>query len=121
MTGEQVLRSMTSPVQLNQVRLSGQVLTNKTQSALPAIISQDLCVVPIVAIDFSKGNLTYDHNESLHAMGSYRELIHAVAWSFTHVTNLAMFGYGAKMTQYMKYTSSLFPLTKHIRNPFTPN
>ena len=38
-------------------------------------------------------------------MGNYKELIHAVANSFTHVTNLAMFGYGAKMTQYMKYTS----------------
>jgi hypothetical protein len=44
-----------------------------------------------------------------------------IAESYNNVTNLAIFGYGAKTSSFSQKSSQLFPLSKNIRNPFTPN
>jgi hypothetical protein len=44
-----------------------------------------------------------------------------ITQSFTNVTNIAMFGYGAKTSSYTKTASQLFPISKNLRNPFLPN
>jgi len=41
--------------------------------------------------------------------------------SYANVTNLAIFGYGAKTSHLCKKSTPMFPLSRSIRNPFTPN
>lgn len=61
----------------------------------------DLRVVPIIAIDFSMGNLTFGEDLSLHntdprVPNDYRDLLAMIGESYANVTNLAIFGFGAK-------------------------
>lgn len=51
----------------------------------------------------------------------YRDLIQLVTQSYANVTNLAIFGFGAKTQNSSKKSTPMFPLTRSIRNPFTPN
>lgn len=83
-------------------------------------------VVPIIAIDFSMGNLTFEEDLSLHnadprVPNDYRDILKMLALNYQNVTNLAIFGYGAKTLSTQKKSTAMFPLTRNIRNPFTPN
>jgi len=82
--------------------------------------------VPIVAIDFSLGNLTFGEDSCLHSTNpnkpnDYRDLLHMVSNAYQNILNLPIFGYGAKTSPFATKSSSLFPLSRSIRNPFTPN
>jgi len=44
-----------------------------------------------------------------------------IANSYSNVTNLAIFGFGAKTSEKAAKASSFFPLSRRLRNPFTPN
>ena len=46
--------------------ISGQTLLKKPASVVQNIQSGDLRVVPIIAIDFSMGNLTFGEDLTLH-------------------------------------------------------
>jgi hypothetical protein len=68
------------------------------------IVSGDLRIVPIIAIDFSMGNLTFGRDVNLHQIdlskpNEYRDLIMMIATSYSNCTNLPMFGYGAKTSK----------------------
>lgn len=72
------------------------------------------------------GNLTFDEDLSLHnvdpnVQNDYRDILKMIANSYANVTNLAIFGYGAKTLSTQKKSTPMFPLTRNIRNPFTPN
>lgn len=41
--------------------------------------------------------------------------------SYNNVTNLPIFGYGAKTSPVSQKPAPVFPLSRSIRNPFTPN
>lgn len=51
----------------------------------------------------------------------YRDLIHMIASSYQNVTNLPMFGYGAKTSKLSTKPAPIFPISRSVRNPFTPN
>lgn len=90
------------------------------------ILLGDLCVVPIIAVDFSMGNLTFDEDLSMHnadpkVVNDYRDCLKMIGHFYRNITNLAIFGYGAKTVSTQKKASEMFPLTRNIRNPFTPN
>jgi hypothetical protein len=104
----------------------GQAILKRPISVVSCIHTGDLRVVPIIAIDFSMGNLTFDDNMNLHStnpqrQNDYRDLIKLIASSYANVTNLPIFGYGAKTSKYSPKPTAMFPLTRSIRNPFTPN
>ena len=72
------------------------------------------------------GNLTFDEDLSLHnadprVPNDYRDILKMIANFYSNVTNLPIFGYGAKTIPSQKKSSPMFPLTRNIRNPFTPN
>ena len=67
-------------------------------------------IVPIIAIDFS----IEKNSECLTAINS-------IAANFRNIMNLSMYGFGAITSTYAKESSPMFPLSRHLRNPFTPN
>lgn len=112
-----------SPV---KVVFYGQAALKRPLSVVSCIQSGDLRVVPIIAIDFSMGNLTFCEDLSLHnpdprQQNDYRDLMQLITQSYANVTNLAIFGFGAKTAHSSKKSTPMFPLTRSIRNPFTPN
>lgn len=95
-------------------------------SMVKLIQSGDLRVIPLIAVDFSLGNLTFTDNTCLHStnfkkQNDYRDLIQLISHSFANVNNLPVFGYGAKTNATAPKACSFFPLSRSIRNPFTPN
>jgi len=80
----------------------------------------------MIAIDFSLGNLTFETNTCLHNrnpahQNDYRDLMGMLSQSYKNILNLPIFGYGAKTSTFSTKTCPLFPLSRSIRNPFTPN
>ena len=86
----------------------------------------DIRVVPIMALDFSMGNITHDEGRNLHSTNpkkpnDYRDLMRMISQSYGNVLNLPIFGYGAKTCNYSPKATAMFPLSRSIRNPFVPN
>jgi len=82
--------------------------------------------MPLIAIDFSLGNLTFTDNTCMHSTNptkpnNYRDLLYMISESYANILNLPIFGYGARTSTFTNKTSSLFPISRSIRNPFTPN
>ena len=80
----------------------------------------------MIAIDFSMGNITFDAAMNLHSTNpkkpnDYRDLIKMIADTYGNILNLPIFGYGAKTSRFSSKASEMFPLSRSIRNPFTPN
>lgn len=95
-------------------------------STIGLIQSGDLRVVPMIAVDFSLGNLTFEENTCLHSTNpnkpnDYRDLLQMLAGCYANILNLPIFGFGAKTSPYSTKTCPMFPLSRSIRNPFTPN
>ena len=61
------------------------------------------------------------HTSNLGKPNEYRELLHMLSLSYANILNLPIFGYGAKTSNFSPRASPLFPLSRSIRNPFTPN
>jgi hypothetical protein len=85
-----------------------------------------LRVVPMIAVDFSMGNITFDSAMNLHSTNprkpnDYRDLTGMIAQAYGNILNLPIFGYGAKTSKFCSQASPIFPLSRSIRNPFTPN
>jgi len=72
-------------------------------SLLKTISDGDLRVVPILALDFSLNNMSgrYGnmHIKDTTKRNDYLDLIKLICRSFENITNLPMFGYGAKTSQ----------------------
>lgn len=82
--------------------------------------------MPLVCIDFSLGNLTFEDNTVLHSTNpskpnEYRSLLRMLSHAYRNILNLPIFGYGSKTSPFSSKTCHLFPLSRSIRNPFTPN
>ena len=84
-------------------------------------------VVPLIGIDFSLGNLTFENDNTLmhstnpNKPNNYRNLLRMISHAYRNVLNLPIFGYGGKTSPFSNKTSHFFPLSRSIRNPFTPN
>lgn len=77
--------------------------------------SGDLRIVPIFGIDFSCS--ASEHHQS----GALVRTLTQLAQAFANITNVPIFGFSAKTSPHSLHQASLFPLSRHIRNPFTPN
>jgi hypothetical protein len=93
-------------------------------SLLKTISEGDLCVVPIIALDFSLNNMSgrYGnmHIKDPTKRNDYLDTVKMICRSFENITSLPMFGFGAKTSQ-LKQDTSLFPLSKNLRNTFVSN
>jgi hypothetical protein len=75
-------------------------------------------------MDFSEGNIMEDNfnmHDIKHKTNAYLDTLSMVAASYSNVTNLGIFGYGASTSPVAPQATSMFPLTRRIRNPFVPN
>jgi hypothetical protein len=60
--------------------------------------------VPLIAIDFSMGNITFDKHMNMHSTqtkkpNDYRDLIKMLGSAYGNIANLPIFGYGAKTSR----------------------
>lgn len=108
------------------MKVCAPVSIERPLSLVGMVQSGDLRVVPIVGIDFSLGNLTFEDNTVMHSTNpskpnDYRNLLRMLSHAYRNILNLPIFGYGSKTNPFSTKTSHLFPLSRSIRNPFTPN
>ena len=108
------------------LKVCAPVQIERPLSIVGIIQSGDLRVVPIVGIDFSLGNLTFEENTVMHSTNpskpnDYRSLLRMISHAYRNILNLPIFGYGSKTNTFSTKTCHLFPLSRSIRNPFTPN
>lgn len=67
------------------------------------------------------GNFEFLHHDGSKQPNDYLEITNMVSNSYSNVTNIPIFGYGAKTSSYSPNSTPLFPITRRIRNPFVPN
>lgn len=113
-------------VREGEITFTGVSSLKRPCSVTNKVVLGDLRIVPIIAIDFSMGNLTFGRDINLHQIdlskpNEYRDLILMIAASYSNCTNLPMFGYGAKTSKQSTKPAAIFPVSRSVRNPFTPN
>ena len=80
-------------------------------------------IVPMVGIDFSMSNLTFDERKSIHSNNEdrpneYRDLLQAVSKAFKLIAPSALFyGFGANSVMKVTEVSDLFAGTGDLLNP----
>mmetsp|Transcript_3974 Transcript_3974/g.4790 ORF Transcript_3974/g.4790 Transcript_3974/m.4790 type:complete len:111 (+) Transcript_3974:1869-2201(+) len=61
------------------------------------------------------------HSTNPSKPNNYRSLLRMISHAYRNVLNLPIFGFGSKTSPFSTKTCHLFPLSRSIRNPFTPN
>mmetsp|Transcript_10206 Transcript_10206/g.10176 ORF Transcript_10206/g.10176 Transcript_10206/m.10176 type:complete len:128 (-) Transcript_10206:602-985(-) len=80
-------------------------------------------IVPIVSVDFSLSNLTFDERKCLHTINEdfpneYRDLITAISKAYKQIAPSTLFyGFGASSVQKKTEVSDLFVGTGDLLNP----
>ena len=80
-------------------------------------------IVPIVSIDFSLSNLTFDERKCIHTvnednMNEYRDLLTAISKAFRQISPSSLFyGFGANSVAKKTEVSDLFMGTGDMLNP----
>jgi hypothetical protein len=80
-------------------------------------------IVPIVAVDFSMSNLTFDDRKCIHTVNEdnqneYRDLISSVSRAFRQISSSTLFyGFGANSVKTKTEVSDLFIGTGDLLNP----
>ncbi len=80
-------------------------------------------IVPVVAIDFSLSNLTFDDRKCIHTvnednLNEYRDLLIAISKAFRQISPSSLFyGFGANSVAKKTEVSDLFVGTGDMLNP----
>jgi pyridoxal/pyridoxine/pyridoxamine kinase len=80
-------------------------------------------LVPIVAIDYSMGNLTFDDRKCLHSVNEdnpseYRDLMSIVSKAYKQMSPSTLFyGFGANTVPHITEVSDLFSGTGDLLSP----
>ncbi len=80
-------------------------------------------IVPILGIDYSMANLTFDDRKCVHTVNEdkpneYRDLLHAVSKSYKLISPSSLFyGFGANTVLKVTEVSDLFVGTGDLLNP----
>lgn len=109
-------------IALLQGPIQGQVHDNLSSSILQGKVQ----AYPIIAIDFSLANLTFDDNSCMHSTktdkkNDYRDIIKLICKNYKGVLSIPMFGYAAKTTKDSPDPADFFPLSMQLKNPFVSN
>jgi hypothetical protein len=95
----------------------------KRTSFLDLVVNQMLEIVPIVAVDFSLSNLTFDERKCIHTVNEdnpneYRDLILAISKAYKQISPTSLFyGFGASSVSKVTEVSDLFVGTGDLLNP----
>ena len=87
------------------------------------MVNQMLEIVPIIAVDFSMSNLTFDERKCIHSvnednMNEYRDLITSVSKAYRQISPSSLFyGFGANSVCKKTEVSDLFVGTGDMLNP----
>ena len=82
-----------------------------------------LAIVPIISIDFSLSNLTFDERKCIHTVNEdnqneYRDLLTAISKAFRQISPSSLFyGFGANSVAKKTEVSDLFMGTGDMLNP----
>jgi hypothetical protein len=81
-------------------------------------------IVPIVAVDFSLANLTFDDRKCIHTVNEdnineYRDMLTAISKAYRQISPISLFyGFGANAVAKKTEVSDLFVGTGDLLNPF---
>ena len=87
------------------------------------IADQLLELVPIIGVDFSMSNLTFDNRKCIHSVNEdnpneYRDLMIAVRQAYKLISpNSVFYGFGANAVTHVTEVSDLFSGTGDLLNP----
>ena len=99
------------------IKITAPIEIKRPLSVVDFIQSGDLRVVPLISIDFSLGNLTFEDSTVMHSTNpeksnDYRNLLSMISEAYRNIFNVPIFGYGAKTSTYSNKTCHLFPLSR---------
>ena len=92
-------------------------------SFLDLIAHQMLEIIPMVGIDYSMSNLTFDERKCLHSINEdnkneYRDLMSCVSKAYKQMSPSTLFyGFGANSVPHVTEVSDLFSGTGDLLNP----
>ena len=87
-------------------------------------IHRKINIIPVLAIDFSLSNLTFDDKKCIHTtkagvQNDYKEIIDALTHGYKHLSKYMMgYGIGARTIPKIGETSDCFSVSGDIFNPF---
>ena len=90
---------------------------------LDYIVHRTLNIVPIVAIDFSLANLTFDNHKCIHSLkrgqpNDYRDVMGAICNAYRNIASYMVgFGFGAKIVPKTGRTSNCFAMNGNFFDP----
>lgn len=100
-----------------------KIQCRRRTSFLNLVADQMLEIVPILGVDFSMANLTFDDRKCIHTVNEdkpneYRDLLQAVSKSFKLISPSSLFyGFGANTVSKVTEVSDLFAGTGDLLNP----
>jgi hypothetical protein len=106
----------------------GPLNFDENQVSIIDILPHMIHISPIVCMDFSMANLTFQsnglsvHTSNVSRPNQYRDLIDMICQDiFSPELFVPIFGYGAKTFPGSSEVSHLFPLSMNMSNPLIPN
>lgn len=122
------LLSANSNQSLQNCMLSGPLNFDQNQVSIFDMLPNIIHVSPIIHIDFSLANLTFQSNgTSIHTpnfkkANQYRDLLEKICLDmYSNELFIPIFGYGAKTFKGSSETCHVFPLSRNMSNPLVPN
>ena len=100
-----------------------QIRCKRRTSFLDLIAHEMLELVPMVGIDFSMSNLTFDERKCIHSVNEdnpneYRDLMSCIAKAYKQMSPSTLFyGFGANSVPHLTEVSDLFSGTGDLLNP----
>lgn len=101
---------------------------DSNQVTLLDLLPGKIHIAPIVCMDFSMANLTFqsrgtsEHSPNASKANQYRELLNMICLDmFSNELFMPIFGYGAKTFPGSSTTCNLFPMSMNMSNPLIAN
>ena len=106
----------------------GPLNFDENQVSVLDLLPDSISISPIICIDFSMANLTFQsngtsvHTPSLKKPNQYRDLMEMICQDmYSSELFVPIFGYGAKTFKGSSETCNVFPLSMNMSNPLLPN
>ncbi|CDW80372.1 UNKNOWN [Stylonychia lemnae] len=119
-------KSLSSEIHTEQGQIYGPMKIETFPSISYFLCSGHLQIIPVIAIDFSLGNLKFQKDLCLHTTrmdkpNDYRDLLTYIADYYSNIPELLLLGFSAKINKLNKTSSNLFPLSLNLKTPLIPN
>jgi len=104
---------------MHNVKLCKPIISGIQHPVVNSVMNGDLRVVPIVAIDFSLGNLTFSRQNCLHTafedkQNDYRDIFKMIGETFKNILHIPIFGFGGRTHKFSNESCNLFPMSRDL-------